>query len=31
MEFDALKQALIDAATAAGIAEYEIYYMEIPS
>ncbi|MBQ3126957.1 MAG: hypothetical protein IJC15_07790, partial [Clostridia bacterium] len=28
MEFDALKQALIDAATAAGIAEYEIYYME---
>ena len=28
MEFDALKQTLIDAATAAGIVEYEIYYME---
>lgn len=28
MEFEALKQALIDAAAAAGIAQYEIYYME---
>ena len=28
MEFEALKQALIDAAAQAGIAQYEIYYME---